>query len=193
MKIKNNLSGKQFNRLTVIEPMPRDIGQRTKYKCKCECGNEVIVEGSKIKNGHTKSCGCLFKEMDFSRHKLPEGESSRNALIYNYKHNAKVKDIKFELIDEEMILMFESDCYYCGREPYMATHKKRSNGAYIYTGIDRLNNDAEIGYTTENTVPCCSKCNFIKNKINHDEFLQWVEEVYNNLFNGMDNPKVPNT
>ena len=56
MRINNDLSGKIFNRLTVLKPILRDIGKRTKYLCKCQCNREIIVEGSKIKNGHTKIC-----------------------------------------------------------------------------------------------------------------------------------------
>lgn len=181
MVIRNNLSGKKFNKLTVIEPLLRDIGARTKYKCACDCGNEVTVEGSKIKNGHTKSCGCIKKEVDYGFNRLEEGVSSRNALMYNYKYNAKKKGIPFELTDEEMITFFESDCYYCGREPHMVTQKKRLNGGYIFTGIDRLDNGKEKGYIISNTVPCCTKCNYIKNKLNHKEFLSWIQEVHGNL------------
>jgi len=181
MKLKENLIDKKFNNLTVIEVIPRKINERTKYRCVCGCGKETIVDGSKLKNGHTKSCGCIRKDVDYGSHRLSEGISSRNALIYNYKHNAKVKGVNFELTDDEMIIMFESDCYYCGREPYVVTHKKRSNGGYIYTGIDRLDNDKKIGYTNKNTVPCCTKCNYIKNKMNDIEFIEWVKEVYNNL------------
>ena len=29
------------------------------YRCKCDCGNEIEVIGQNLKNGNTKSCGCL--------------------------------------------------------------------------------------------------------------------------------------
>ena len=29
------------------------------WKCKCECGNEVIVTGNHLRTGHTTSCGCI--------------------------------------------------------------------------------------------------------------------------------------
>ena len=182
MEIRNNLSGKRFNKLTVIKPISRGKYERTKYLCLCDCGNEVVIEGSKIRNGHTKSCGCLRKEVDYGKgSRLPSGEASRNGLIHNYKSNSKVKGINFELTIEEMVLMFESDCYYCGREPHIATQKRGCNGAYIYNGIDRLDNDPKIGYTNKNTVPCCTKCNYMKNKLNHNEFIEWIDEVYHNL------------
>ena len=183
MIIKKDLSGYKFNKLSVIEPIKRETGERTKYKCVCDCGNEIIVEGSKIKNGHTKSCGCIKKEIFHGYNKLPEGEASRNSLISSYKNNAKLKGIKFDLTKDDLINFFESNCYYCGREPYMVTYKKGTNGGYIYTGIDRKDNNKDIGYTIENTVACCTKCNYIKNKLDFDEFISWIKEVNENLKN----------
>lgn len=58
----NDLTGKTFNRLTVIERVHKENNKRTFWKCRCACGKEVIVESSKIKSGHTKSCGCLNEE-----------------------------------------------------------------------------------------------------------------------------------
>jgi hypothetical protein len=35
---------------------------RRKWICQCSCGNIKSVQGSNLKNGGTKSCGCLQKE-----------------------------------------------------------------------------------------------------------------------------------
>jgi 5-methylcytosine-specific restriction endonuclease McrA len=56
----DDLSGKQFGKLTVI----KEAGYKGKYKtwlCKCECGNEKIIRHSDLlrREGGTKSCGCL--------------------------------------------------------------------------------------------------------------------------------------
>lgn len=32
------------------------------WRCKCLCGKEIIVKGNSLRNGNTKSCGCLKKE-----------------------------------------------------------------------------------------------------------------------------------
>lgn len=32
------------------------------WKCKCDCGNIITVRGTNLRNGKTKSCGCLSKE-----------------------------------------------------------------------------------------------------------------------------------
>lgn len=61
-----NLKGCTFGRLTVLERSQNKIcankQSKVMWKCICTCGNIVDVEGSKLKNGHTQSCGCLQKE-----------------------------------------------------------------------------------------------------------------------------------
>ena len=57
-------SGDRYNRLTVIKEV-ENTGPpyyRTKYLCKCDCGNESIVTSYKIRNGQTKSCGCYHSD-----------------------------------------------------------------------------------------------------------------------------------
>lgn len=34
-----------------------------KWKCKCKCGNEIIVDTRNLNSGHTKSCGCLQRKI----------------------------------------------------------------------------------------------------------------------------------
>ena len=57
----DNLTGRTVGRLTVLE-RAETINKRTKWLCKCECGNELIVEAYNLKTGHTQSCGCLQRE-----------------------------------------------------------------------------------------------------------------------------------
>jgi hypothetical protein len=33
-------------------------GTRAAWNCECVCGNFTVVEGKKLRSGHTKSCGC---------------------------------------------------------------------------------------------------------------------------------------
>ena len=53
-----DISGMKFGRLTVIDRAPnRD--KTTMWNCECECSNKTVVPGGDLKNGTTKSCGCL--------------------------------------------------------------------------------------------------------------------------------------
>lgn len=57
-----DLTGKKFDRLEVLERVNNETGNRYKWKCLCDCGNTVLVSPQNLKNGHTKSCGCLQRE-----------------------------------------------------------------------------------------------------------------------------------
>lgn len=50
----DDITGRRFGKLIVIEY----VGN-SKWKCKCDCGNDTIVLAENLKKGHTKSCGCL--------------------------------------------------------------------------------------------------------------------------------------
>ena len=63
----NNLINKTFNRLTVIDRADNTKDGKTQWKCRCECGNNVIVLGSNLIKGYTKSCGCLSKQKKSER------------------------------------------------------------------------------------------------------------------------------
>lgn len=57
-----DLSGKKYNRLTVIK---FDYRKGTDYFwiCRCECGNVKSIKSNAFKSGGTKSCGCYSIEV----------------------------------------------------------------------------------------------------------------------------------
>lgn len=58
-----DLTGQQFEKLTVIKQVPRPEHlsniSRAYWLCQCECGNQVIVRASSLKNHTINSCGCI--------------------------------------------------------------------------------------------------------------------------------------
>lgn len=79
-----------------------------------------------------------------------------------YRYQARNRGIYFELSKVEFQELIQRDCIYCG-EPPRNKQKLRYGKIFYYQGIDRVLN-AE-GYTLENSVPCCAKCNAIKSDI----------------------------
>jgi len=53
-----DLTGRKCNMLTVISRAENKNG-RPYWNCRCECGNEIVIDGYSISKGITKSCGCL--------------------------------------------------------------------------------------------------------------------------------------
>lgn len=76
-----DLTGQRFGRLIAVEYI-RDVKKKvTKWKCLCDCGSECVVYIGHLKNGHTKSCGCLAKESILSR-------SRTHGMSHTKEHNA---------------------------------------------------------------------------------------------------------
>lgn len=57
-----DLTGKVFNNLLVLERVSTTSYKKTCWKCKCNCGNLVNVTSTHLKSGNTTSCGCTKKE-----------------------------------------------------------------------------------------------------------------------------------
>lgn len=61
------LMGQKFGRLTPISAYRKRLGKNNRvniiYICKCDCGNIVDVNASKLILGKKTSCGCLYKEI----------------------------------------------------------------------------------------------------------------------------------
>ncbi len=60
-KIKEMI-GKKYGRLLVIE-MRQKTNNGYSYLCLCDCGNQKVLNGSAIRTGAVKSCGCIRSEM----------------------------------------------------------------------------------------------------------------------------------
>jgi len=50
--------GQVIGRLTVIEDAG-NRGRKAQWLCRCTCGNMLVAVGTELRNGSTKSCGCL--------------------------------------------------------------------------------------------------------------------------------------
>lgn len=53
-----DLTGKVFGLLTVIEKANNIIHRNAFWTCKCTCGNTVHVSGTNLRQGYTTDCGC---------------------------------------------------------------------------------------------------------------------------------------
>lgn len=40
---------------------------RAAWRCRCACGREIVTNGLSLRQGRTKSCGCLRSEMTRAR------------------------------------------------------------------------------------------------------------------------------
>jgi hypothetical protein len=71
--------GDTFSRWTIIS-MPERYSKDYTCICRCDCGNEKVIERSNLRSGKSKSCGCLAMEMRtmIPMRKLVKLERTRN-------------------------------------------------------------------------------------------------------------------
>ena len=179
-----DLSGQRFGRLIAVEWTGRSGRGGRIWLCRCDCGNTTFSSVSALCVNSKRSCGCLAKEArDTYRkiyadaRKLPKGESKFRGVWNEYRVSARRRKIEWHMSMDEFREIVSLPCAYCGLEPTNTRETKGYNGEFIFSGVDRVDNS--IGYFSENCVPCCTTCNVAKRVMNVNEFLQWIERVYN--------------
>lgn len=141
-----NLTGKRFGKLVVIKTAGKTKNGAYLWQCKCDCGNEIIANVGNLKNGHTKSCGCLRVDRcktNFTKHGL---EHTRLYGIWS--------DMRLRCYDEKNIAYHR----YGGRGITICDEWKNdvkafydwatANGYKDSLTIDRIDNDGN--YCPEN-------------------------------------------
>jgi hypothetical protein len=174
-KVKD-MAGQKFGKLTVISRAENSINNKNagmpQWTCLCDCGKNVVVYSSHLKNGNTKSCGCI---LGFSDKTL----STKNFLFYSYKQGAKKRGLTFSLNFEEFINITQQNCHYCNTRPtqYFKTEKAREG--FFYNGIDRIDNSK--GYDNSNIKASCHDCNWAKGVLSEKEYKSWIKKCYEHL------------
>jgi hypothetical protein len=94
---------------------------------------------------------------------------------------AKKRGQAWELDDETFDRLIQAPCSYCGRDPRNEAKSWVYGATVKYSGIDRI--DSSKGYTKENSVSCCGRCNRWKSDATADEFKAHVKRIYEHLEN----------
>ena len=140
---KNDLKGKRFERLTVIEEYGRNKYDEVLWTCQCDCGNKSIVRGTDLIQNKVKSCGCLRKELMYGENNrnynpdLTDEDRQDRRLVEGYKEWAyKIKEQA----------NFICDC--CGEQ----------NGVHHSHHLESYNSNKELRLDLNNGVCLCEKC-----------------------------------
>lgn len=190
MSHRKELTGLRFGRW-VVKGLKESKNGVLYWNVKCDCGTEKYVSGGSLKQGQSKGCSkCVKREK-----RTADGDSAKWSLFTSNKINAARRGIVFTLSLEEFLRITGSSCHYCGikwssdypKTIYADNFKKKNligkmklNGTYKHNGIDRV--DSNIGYVSDNCVPCCKDCNFAKQQMSREQFREWIVRAYKHLF-----------
>ena len=98
-KPKQDLTGQKFGKLTALEYI-----KGGKWECECECGNHIIVDTRNLNSGHTKSCGCLVKEINSKNYTIDMTNFENDGILV-LSHVGS---------DNQGVALWECKCKICG-------------------------------------------------------------------------------
>lgn len=143
----------------------------------CECSNTDCNNTAKIRKYEFSKWSGLCKICS-NRKKLEKAKkvwSGTNlkpyeALFNNFKLKAKNKNIDCSISFDEFVGLIQHPyCHYCYSYLHFSQFNLSKNGSRYQ--LDRTNNN--IGYTIDNCVLCCWKCN--NSKSNRYSYEEWYE------------------
>lgn len=169
--------GTKFGRLTAtgntkfVAAFSRYKGKmrnQTFWEFTCECTPDVHVwkQASSIKTGAVISCGngCWR----FKTHAV------QHAVYAGYRTDARRRDLPFDISFADAVAFFDLNCTYCDSPP--SNTRRVKSYVITFNGIDRI--DTTKGYSKDNCVPCCKRCNYAKHVMSTPVFLEHVEKIY---------------
>lgn len=68
-------SGERYGKLTIGEFVYNDKYHNKMFLCLCDCGSICIIRGSRAKSNHTKSCGCIKRNILGNFNKIHKGKT----------------------------------------------------------------------------------------------------------------------
>ena len=146
---KENLLGKRFGKLVVIDELPNGKNFRTRWKCQCDCGNISETGSADLKSGHTKSCGCYGKEVLLARitkHGKSKELSYKREWVLKHKYGLTLEDF------DNMLKQQNNSCAICG-----TTNPKTYYNKYLL--IDHCHKTDKIRGLL------CNNCNILLGKV----------------------------
>jgi hypothetical protein len=178
MSKQYEIQGMIFGNWYVVERSKTNSKHNAKrWVCRCICGAIRLRPTGQIVSGHSKSCG---KKGCLVRSKISSGEQAgRKRVIQHYRQNSKNYNHVFCLSEKQLDKLFKGKCFYCGCNPKNtigSQYKFNDKTVFTYNGIDRK--DAKKGYVIGNVVSCCSDCNYAKQSLTVNQFIQLVEKIY---------------
>lgn len=159
---------KQFGEWVVLGPA------KPKYlSCRCSCGIIRSVAKASLCSGRSKSCGHAHIT------NRPKGYGGFKRYFRRIKHGAEYRSLEWSLTEIQFMNIVTKPCWYCGQLPENKgitpaagyTEAAILHAQFVGSGVDRLDNAR--GYTQDNCVPCCKRCNIAKSTMTVAEFLEW--------------------
>lgn len=160
-RVPDDHSGDVYGQWTLISLADRGDCHHTRWLCRCECGIEQVNILSNMVSGKSKNLGCKVCC------RLPRRARPFETIYKMVLNAAKVRTYIKLSYDEFLEFTKIPICHYCNEEVQWKPYGGQSSGYKL----DRKDNS--LGYSKENCVVCCARCN--RAKSNHFTYEEWVK------------------
>ncbi len=169
-----DLKNQKFGKLVAIEPT--EIRKRSWYwKCKCDCGNTCEAQGTKLKLGLKKSCGCLLKRegrWNWSGYEEITGFNWRRVLNGAISRNLEVK-----ITIKDAWSIFLKQNRRCALSNEILTFSSKNQSYDGTASLDRI--DSSKGYTINNIQWIHKNINQMKMDMSDNDLIYWARKISN--------------
>ncbi len=169
--VKVDETGFMYGRLVVLGLSYIHHKYGAYWLCLCSCGQKKVILGARLRNGQSRSCGCLRKDTNAGRLRKYSKEESTWRKLYGY--HCGTRNEHGCLAYDFWKLLIQRPCYYCGSIPTQKLSK--SGDPVLAHGVDRI--DSQLGYSESNVVACCTDCNRAKLDMSQDDFLSLCNRI----------------
>ncbi len=175
--MRNDLTGREFDRLTAQFPVGTNKEGRRIWRCQCKCGNLVDVTSCSLRDRTTRSCGCL--QVDLARKRWWRGHSEIGLGFWNnvVKH-AEARDLPFSITIEyawDLFLPQDRRCAISGFPLKFSSAYHKKGRAEQTASLDRI--DSARGYEIGNVQWVHKVVNMMKRDMPEDEFVTWCRRI----------------
>ena len=171
-KVKD-LAKQKFGKLTVIKRVENDKQGNTQWLCQCDCYGEnslKIIRSVSLRNGDTKSCGCLQKEtireVSQTNKKYNTYDLTGN---YGIGYTYKSEEFYFDLEDYDKIKDY---CWHINKDDYVVTGLNNRN-IFMHRIIMNCPSNMEVDHKFHDNFDC------------RKEFLRIVTPSQNQMNRGI--------
>lgn len=179
-----DLTGQTFGNLYVVKRIENTATNKAQWQCECLCGNIIPVITSHLKSGHTKSCGCLKRDLCIERH-LTHGMSDTpeyNIWLRIIQRCTNPNNQDFKDYGGRGITICDK-----WRYDFMAFFNHTGKRPSIKHSIDRINNNS--GYKPNNVQWSLPQKQANNKRNNHNIIIHYCTMTMSQWakFVGMDN------
>ena len=148
-----DLTGKRFGKLMAIEHAGKLYGSKAAW---------LVLLRLQKRKGHDHPQFATREKLRLHQAgtRLPPGETALNRVYDAHERNALVRKLEQSLTREQFKALCLGDCVYCDSPPSTVSQSRRRTSTFLRNGVDRWDNSK--GYTVENSVSCCTNCNYGK-------------------------------